>query len=120
MVDLLKINCNYIVYVLHINDREGLFCIKMGNCISKNSVNSSDNETDFSLVYRYGETADMSELFKSKSLKPSRTYYNSELMDTRMGEIRKSIIYIREHWNEYDDFLKDLREITKDVNFSKS
>lgn len=104
----------------NINDREGQFCIKMGNCIPKNSVNSSDNETDISLVYRFGETADMSELFKSKSLKPSRTYYNSELMDTRMGEIRKSIIYIREHWNEYDDFLKDLREITKDVNFRKS
>lgn len=92
----------------------------MGNCIFKNSVNSSDNETDLSLVYRYGETADMSELFKSKSLKPSRAYYNSEHMDTRMAEIRKSIIYIREHWNEYEDFLRDLREITKDVHFSES
>lgn len=80
---------------------------------SNNKVDTSEKK-----FKRFGETANVSELFKSVSLSPSRPYYNKETLKKRMDDVRKSIVYIRENWDKYDEFNQELRKTLKDTHFS--
>lgn len=62
---------------------------------------------------RYTENPDLPDIFKSKFLNQTRQYYNGELLDRRMKEIRESIIFIRENWANYSEFMTKLQELFK-------
>ena len=62
---------------------------------------------------RYTENPDLPDIFKSKFLNQTRQYYNGELLDRRMKEIRESIIFIRENWANYSEFMTKLEELFK-------
>lgn len=61
-----------------------------------------------------------SDLVKSKSLNDLKPFYNGNSLDSRMAEIRKSINYIRQNWDKFDEFLASLRELTLEGNDFKN
>jgi len=64
---------------------------------------------------RFVETRDNPEVLKIKSLNQGdrqlAPFYNGNTLDQRMAEVRKSIYYIRHHWEERGHFLKDLKNL---------
>lgn len=68
-----------------------------------------DDQSD--RVSRFVETSENPEVFKSKSLNKLKPFYNGSTLDNRMAEIRQSINYIRQHWDEYDVFLENLKQL---------
>lgn len=85
---------------------------------SKLSENSDDRDPDsdergddLDRSARFVDTEENPELFKSKSLNNKKPFYNGSILDNRMAEIRKSIYYIRLHWDEYDTFMTSLKQL---------
>jgi hypothetical protein len=71
---------------------------------------SDDREDDLDRLDRFGETEENPELLKSqsKNLKP---FYNGSILDDRNAEMRKSIYYIRQHWDEFESFMTLLKQL---------
>lgn len=69
-----------------------------------------DRDSDLDRLDRFGETEENPELMKSqsKNLKP---FYNGAVLDDRNAEMRKSIYYIRQHWDEFDSFMAALKQL---------
>ena len=65
---------------------------------------------DLSRVERYGSNEQSPELFQSQNLNDLKPYYNGELVNSRMAEVRKSITYIRDHWDDRAKFARVLAE----------
>eukprot|EP00795_Rhopilema_esculentum_P010482 gene10482-19193_t len=65
---------------------------------------------DLSRVERYGSNEQSPELFQSQNLNDLKPYYNGELVNSRMAEVRKSITYIRNHWDDRAKFARGLAE----------
>ena len=68
------------------------------------------NKIDLRRADRYVSDEGSSELFQSQNLNDLKPYYNGEIVASRMAEIRKSIIHIREHWENRHKFAGNLAE----------
>lgn len=60
---------------------------------------------------RFVETDDHPEFLQSREYKNLKPYYNGSVLDDRNAEMRKSIYYIRQHWDEYDSFIESLKRL---------
>jgi hypothetical protein len=68
---------------------------------------------------RFVDIGKKSAFFKSRTLNELRPFYNGSTLDHRMMEIRKSIYYIRENWEDFDKFLASLKQLLlKDGNLT--
>lgn len=68
------------------------------------------DKIDLKRADRYVSDSDSSELFASQNLNDLKPYYNGDIVATRMADIRKSIEYIRDHWEERERFAANLAE----------
>ena len=73
-----------------------------------------DRDEDLDRAGRFVEQGEESEMLKSKTLNDMKSFYNGQTLDERMAEIRKSIVYIRQHWEEYDAFIVSLKELMQE------
>lgn len=69
-----------------------------------------DREDDLDRLDRFGETEENPELLRSQS-KHLKPFYNGSVLDDRNAEMRKSIYYIRQHWDEFDSFMTSLQQL---------
>lgn len=69
-----------------------------------------DFQIDLRRADRYVSDEGTSELFQSQNLNDLKPYYNGEIVTSRMAEVRKSIIHIREHWENRQKFAGNLAE----------
>ena len=82
-------------------------------CDTNDEVDQRDDDDDRS--NRFVETVtDNPELLKSKSLNKLKPFYCGVNLDERMADIRASIYYIRQHWDEYPSFLLKLKHLLID------
>lgn len=72
---------------------------------------TDDRADDIERLERFVETEENPEMFESKSLNNLKPFYNGSVLDSRMAEIRKSIYYIRQHWDEYEQFMTSLKQL---------
>lgn len=72
---------------------------------------ADDRDDDLDRQDRFVETGENPEMFKSKSLNSLKPFYNGSILDNRMAEIRKSIYYIRQHWDEFESFMTSLKQL---------
>ena len=68
------------------------------------------DQIDLRRVDRYVSDNDKSELFTSQNLNDLKPYYNGDIVSSRMADIRKSIEYIRDHWEDRERFAVNLAE----------
>lgn len=71
----------------------------------ENRADDSDRED------RFVETDKHPEFMQSREFKDLKPYYNGSVLDDRNAEMRKSIYYIRQHWDEYDSFIVALKQL---------
>ena len=66
---------------------------------------------------RFGDWENCKDLFQSgKQVGNTRPFFEGENVRERMNRIRKSIDYIRSHWDRYDDFVRDLYTLLRGEN----
>jgi len=66
---------------------------------------------------RFGDWENYKDLFQSgKQVENTRPFFEGENVRERMNCIRKSIDYIRSHWDRYDEFVRDLHSLLKGEN----
>jgi len=66
---------------------------------------------------RFGNWENCKDLFQSgKHAGNARPFFEGENVRERMNRVRKSIEYIRSHWDRYDDFVRDLHGLLKGEN----
>ena len=65
---------------------------------------------DLRRVDRYVSDNEKTELFTSQNLNDLKPYYNGDIVASRMAEIRQSIEYIRNNWEDREKFAKNLAE----------
>ena len=80
----------------------------------KDGQDREDRDDELDRSGRFVEQGEDSEMLKSKSLNDMKSFYNGQTLDERMAEIRKSIVFIRQHWDQYDTFIDSLRELMQE------
>ena len=80
----------------------------------KDDLDREDRDDDLDRAGRFVEQGEESEMLKSKSLNDMKSFYNGQTLDERMAEIRKSIVYIRHHWDQYDSLIDSLKELMQE------
>lgn len=70
-----------------------------------------EEKSDLDRDSRFVETDEHPEFLQSREYKNLKPYYNGNVLDDRNAEMRKSIYYIRQHWDEYDSFVKSLQKL---------
>lgn len=72
---------------------------------------TEEDDDDEGRADRFVDTKENPVMFKSNSLNTLKPFYNGSVLDDRMAEIRKSIYYIRQRWEEYYSFLEQLKQL---------
>ncbi|KAH3844505.1 uncharacterized protein LOC127872824 [Dreissena polymorpha] len=70
-----------------------------------------ERERDSTRDDRFVETDDHPEFLQSRQFKNMKPYYSGSILDDRNAEMRKSIYYIRQHWDDFGIFTKWLKEL---------
>lgn len=63
---------------------------------------------------RFVEQGEQSEMLKSKTINDLKSFYNGTNLGERMTEIRKSIVYVRRNWDQYDIFIDSLKALLQE------
>lgn len=78
------------------------------------------DKIDLKRANRYVSDNDSPELFTSQNLNELKPYYNGDFVASRMAEIRKSIEFIRSHWEDREKFAANLAEFLANTLGSES
>ena len=75
----------------------------------RHDARGSDDEDDRD--NRFVETDDNPEFLQCSQYKNLKPYYNGSILDDRNAEMRQSIYYIRQHWDDYTSFIASLKKL---------
>lgn len=79
--------------------------------LEEDKERAEEEERDDDRDSRFVETDEHPEFMQSREIKNLKPYYNGSVLDDRNAEMRKSIYYIRQHWDEYDTFVESLKKM---------